>query len=361
VTPTSEFLFALCQRGAEVALKREAARCAPELAPAYQRPGLVTFRSPVPVTPELELPWVFARASGMSLGAARDLSGALERVQALYKQASPPPPLCLQVVERDLFRPDEEPPGYLRGALAAQLDATLRERAGQLFSPRVLPDVGELVLSAIVAKDDPWLLGLHRHHKTRCPYPGGRYPLQLPPDLPSRAYAKIEEAIQTFRLPVRAGDCALELGAAPGGAAFALMRRGLSVIAVDPGQMEPYVLNFRGPSAARTSHLQKPMGALTRAELPASVQWLLLDVHLAPQVALRTARKVASWFRDSLLGAVLTLKLNDWAFADQVDSFLAQAREMGLQTPRAKQLASHRQELCLVGLTRRGEARRQGR
>jgi hypothetical protein len=103
------------------------------------------------------------------------------------------------------------------------------------------------------------------------------------------------------------------------------------------------------------------MGALTRAELPASVQWLLLDVHLAPQIALRTVRKVASWFRDSLLGAVLTLKLNDWAFADQIESFLAQAREMGLSLPRAKQLASHRQELCVAGLTRLGEVRQRSR
>jgi 23S rRNA (cytidine2498-2'-O)-methyltransferase len=92
--------------------------------------------------------------------------------------------------------------------------------------------------------------------------------------------------------------------------------------------------------------------------LPEGVQWLLLDVHLAPQIALRTARKVASWYRDSLLGAVLTLKLNDWSFADQIESFLGQAREMGLSMPRAKQLASHRQELCVVGLTRRGEARK---
>jgi 23S rRNA (cytidine2498-2'-O)-methyltransferase len=358
VSKTSEFLFALCQRGAEIALKREAARSWPALAPAYQRPGLVTFRSPTAVTPELELPWVFARASGMSLGAVRDLPSAIERTEAFVRSAQPSAPLCLQVVERDLFRPDEEPPGYQRGVLSEALDAALRERAPQLFSPRALPQPGELVLSAIVAKDDPWVLGLHRHDNTRCPYPGGRYPLSLPPDLPSRAYAKIEEAIQAFSLPVRAGDCAIELGAAPGGAAYALLRRGVSVVAVDPAQMEPYVLNFRGPSAARLTHLQKPMGAIGRAELPASPQWLLLDVHLAPQIALRTARKIASWFRDSLLGAVLTLKLNDWAFADQIDSFLEQAREMGLSAPRAKQLASHRQELCVVGLTRRGEARR---
>ena len=349
-------MFALCQRGAEVALKREAARVFPGLAPAYQRPGLVTFRASEPVTPDAELPLVFARASGMSLGAVRDLPSAIARIANLRAQAEGAP-LCLQVVERDLFRPDEEPPGYRRGALALALDAALRAQAGQLFVARTLPQPGDLVHSAIVAKDDPWVLGLHRHVKARCPYPGGRFPLALPADVPSRAYAKIEEAIQTFALPVRAGDIALELGAAPGGAAYALARRGVSVLAVDPAQMEPYVLNFRGPSAARVSHFQKPMAALHRSELPASVQWLLLDVHLAPQIALRTARKVASWFRESLLGAVLTLKLNDWAFADQVDSFLAQAAEMGLSAPRAKQLASHRQELCVVGLTRRGEAR----
>lgn len=354
---TSEFVFALCQRGAEVALKREAARLSPELAPAYQRPGLVTFRSPNAVTADFELPWVFARASGMSLGAARDLPAAVERLEDLRADALLSAPLCLQVVERDLFRPDEEPADYRRGSLSAELDAALRERASALFSERALPEPGELVLSAIVAKDDPWVLGLHRHQRARCPYPGGRYPLTLPPDLPSRAYAKIEEAIQTFSLPVRAGDRALELGAAPGGAAYALARRGVSVTAVDPAQMEPYVLNFRGPSGARVQHLQKPMGALTRSELAFPVQWLLLDVHLAPQVALRTARKLASWFRDTLLGAVLTLKLNDWAFADEVESFLAQAREMGLTSPRAKQLASHRQELCVVGLTQRGAER----
>jgi 23S rRNA (cytidine2498-2'-O)-methyltransferase len=357
VSLTSEFVFALCQRGAEVALKREAARVSPQLSPAYQRPGLVTFRSPSAVSPELDLPWVFARASGMSLGAARDLSAAVERLEDLRARSLLAAPLCLQVVERDLFRPDEEPAGYQRGLLAAALDASLREHARELFSERTLPEPGELVLSAIVAKDDPWVLGLHRHQPARCPYPGGRYPLLLPPDLPSRAYAKIEEAIQAFSLPVRPGDSALELGAAPGGAAYALARRGISVIAVDPAQMEPYVLNFRGPSAARVRHLQKPMGALTRDELPPAIQWLLLDVHLAPQIALRTARKVASWFRDTLLGAVLTLKLNDWAFADQIESFLAQAREMGLNDPRAKQLASHRQELCVVGLTQRGQAR----
>ena len=353
MAPTSEFVFALCQSGAEVALKREAARVLPAYAPAYQRPGLVTFRTPTPVSPEVELPLVFARASGMSLGAVRDMSAALERVRALRL-----PSICLQVVERAPFRSDDPSPGALHLGLAALHEAALRSAAPELFGPAALPQPGELVLSVIVGADEPWVLGLHRHRRGRCPHPGGRYPITVPERAPSRAYAKIEEAIQAFELPVRAGDVALELGAAPGGAALALVQRGVSVIGVDPADMDAYTLRFEGPEGARLRHIQKAMGGLTRKELPEHVDWLLLDVHLAPQVALRTARKVASWFRGSLRGAVLTLKLNDWSFADRLDSFLDQAREMGLTEPRARQLASHRQELCIACVTTRGQTMR---
>jgi 23S rRNA (cytidine2498-2'-O)-methyltransferase len=356
VALTSEFVFALCQSGAEVALKREAARVLPAYAPAYQRPGLVTFRTPTPVSPEVELPLVFARASGMSLGAVRDMSAALERLRALRASAGIES-ICLQVVERAPFRGEGPGPGTAPLGLAALHEAALRGAAPELFSPTVTPRPGELVLSAIVGADDPWVLGLHRHQHGRCPYPGGRYPIMVPERAPSRAYAKIEEAIRAFELPVRAGDVALELGAAPGGAALALVQRGVSVIGVDPADMDAYTLRFEGPQGARLCHIQKPMGGLTRKELPEHVDWLLLDVHLAPQVALRTARKVASWFRGSLRGAVLTLKLNDWSFADRLDSFLDQTREMGLTEPRARQLASHRQELCIAGLTARGQTR----
>jgi 23S rRNA (cytidine2498-2'-O)-methyltransferase len=362
VALTSEFVFALCQSGAEVALKRETARALPAYAPAYQRPGLVTFRTPTPVTPEVELPLVFARASGMSLGAVRDMSAALERVRAL--RAAGLEPACLQVVERAPSRMDD-PVAAPRAAgsgsaplgLSALHEAALRSAAPELFGPAALPQPGELVLSVIVGADEPWVLGLHRHRRGRCPHPGGRYPIAVPERAPSRAYAKIEEAIQAFELPVRAGDVALELGAAPGGAALALVQRGVSVIGVDPADMDAYTLGFEGPEGARLRHIQKAMGGLTRKELPEHIDWLLLDVHLAPQVALRTARKVASWFRGSLHGAVLTLKLNDWSFADRLDSFLEQAREMGLTEPRARQLASHRQELCIAGVTTRGQTR----
>jgi 23S rRNA (cytidine2498-2'-O)-methyltransferase len=347
----SNFVFTLCQRGAEPALKRELARIEPAWNAAYQRPGLVTFKTPQPVSPDLKLHSVFARSHGISLGNVRDFEELAAKLQAL------PTPLCLQVVEPDQFRPDEEPSGFEPGAHARELDAQVRRALPRAFTT-ALPRLGDLVLTVIAAPQDPWLLGLHRHTAERCPYPGGRHPVVVPPEAPSRAYAKIEEAIGLFQLPVRTGDVALEIGAAPGGAAYALLRRGVPVIGVDPGAMDQSVLDFVGPARARLLHYAIPVAELRREQLPAHVDWLLLDVHLAPQVALRAARRMASWFRGDLLGAVLTLKLNDWAFADDVDSFLQQAREMGLVQPTAKQLASHRQELAIVGLTARGQLRR---
>lgn len=135
---------------------------------------------------------------------------------------------------------------------------------------------------------------------------------------------------------------------------YALLRRGVHVVAVDPAELDAGVLAYEGPGGARAQHLRLAAGDVQVDQLPPSVEWLLLDVHLAPGVALRAASRFASHYKNTLLGAVFTLKLNDWTFADRVDAFLAQARELGLVEPRAKQLTSHRQELCIAGLTRRG-------
>ena len=104
MSPSSSFLFTLCQRGAESALKREFARVRPSYRAAFQRPGLVTFKLPAAASPDLALNSVFARSYGLSLGNVADVNG----VEAALVNV--PQPLCLQVVEPDKYRPDEEPP-----------------------------------------------------------------------------------------------------------------------------------------------------------------------------------------------------------------------------------------------------------
>lgn len=348
---SSPFLFALCQRGAESALKREVSLSRPDLRAAYQRPGVITFKSETPVTPEHRLPAVLARLSGLSLGSEKDIEGAVKRIAGL------PPPLRLHVIERDLFRPDEVPPAHPEGELARSTEGALRQALPAAFLEGAVAATGDLVLDVIVAPGDPILLGLHRHTPDRSPHPGGRYVYEVPPEAPSRAYRKTEESILAFALPLAAGDTALELGAAPGGGAYALLRRGLDVIAVDPAAMDAHVAAFTGPGGARLTHVRASMEEAARQKLPANVQWLLMDVNLAPQVALRAAGQFAALFRPSLLGVIFTLKLNDWAFLDELERFRAEARTMGVVEPVARQLPAHRQEIVLAGLTQRGAAR----
>lgn len=351
--PRSEHLFVICQHGAEAALKREVGRIAPTLRAGYQRPGLLTFRSDKPVTPTTTLRPVLARALGMSLGPQADLAVAITRIRDLEG------PLRLHVFERDHYRPDEAPPLALEASAARErnVEHELRAALDDKFLASPLAELGDSVLSVVLGGDDPILLGLHVHDRFRSPHPGGRYPVDMPSDSPSRAYRKIEEAIAAFALPFTAGDRALELGSAPGGATYALLRRGVSVIGVDPADMDPHVLGFEGPSSARLRHIALPMAGLRREDLPERIDWLLLDVNLAPQVALRTARSIAQAYRHSLLGAVLTLKLNQWSFLDELPEFEAAGRDMGMPHPMLRQLPSHRQEICVAGLTDLGMRR----
>jgi 23S rRNA (cytidine2498-2'-O)-methyltransferase len=345
---TSNFCFASCQRGAEAALKREITSHKPGLRAAFQRPGFVTFRSDAPMA-FADLPRsVLARVVALSLGSVPAPSAVVEQLSRL------PAPLRLHVSERELYRPDEAPPAYRHGELAARIESELRALMPTAFLAGDEAKLGEHVLDVVVAEGEPLWLGLHVHGAQLAPFPGGQYRYELPSDAPSRAYRKIEEAIAAFQLPVRAGDVALELGAAPGGAAYALLRRGVSVIGVDPADMDAHVLSYTGPEGAKLTHHKLPMAELTQEQLPKHVDWLLLDVHLAPQVALRAVSRFASQYKRTLLGAVLTLKLNDWAFLDDVERFLSQAKELGLVDPRARQLPAHRQEIAVAGRTRLG-------
>jgi len=95
------------------------------------------------------------------------------------------------------------------------------------------------------------------------------------------------------------------------------------------------------------THLPMAAGAVERGLLPARADWLLLDVNLAPQVALRQAARLVAALRPGLRGAFFTLKLNDWATAAKVPALLARVGELGFTAVRATQLPSNRQEILV--------------
>ena len=325
----SRFLYAICQPGAEPALKAEVARVRPELRPAFARPGFVTFKSAAPLAPDVRLESVFARAYGLSLG---DVSP----VDAARAWGAP----------------------VRLHAWSASLEESVRAAGPGLFRAGARARAGERVLDVIDVAGEPRWVGAHIHDASRSPWPAGTWPVEVPPDAPSRAYRKLEEAIAWSGARVGKGQVAVEIGSAPGGASYALLRRGLSVVGVDPGAMAPVVLAY---SPERFRHLQIPVGALRRELLPARVDWLLLDVHLAPQVALHAVRRIVAPLRRHLRGVFFTLKLNDWSMAALVPSLIARVEGMGLVGVRATQLPSAGQEICVHAEARSGSAARPGR
>ncbi|HEX2686884.1 MAG TPA: hypothetical protein VHN14_09705, partial [Kofleriaceae bacterium] len=281
----ADFAFATCLAGIEPAVKLEVARTRPELRFAYSRPGLVTFKSARAVTPDDTPGSVFAHVWGRSIGAAGDPEAARQTIASLgatrvHVFARQPEVAAGTGVDAGPGAGPGAQPGTQPGAQpGTQIDLA----PWQALGPGGPAELGELVADVIVAPVpvEPAWLGVHRHDRYHLPHAGGAIPVEVPGDAPSRAYAKIEEAIAWAALPIEAGQVALEIGAAPGGAVLALARRGLEVWGVDPGELAPSVLAL--PNVHRVA---KKVGALRWEELPPRIDWLLVDVNLAPQVAL---------------------------------------------------------------------------
>ena len=74
------------------------------------------------------------------------------------------------------------------------------------------------MLDVIALPDRSTVIGVHLHRKGQPAFPGGgAWGVEVPSDSPSRAYAKIEEALAWSGITPRVGATALEIGAARGG------------------------------------------------------------------------------------------------------------------------------------------------
>lgn len=310
-----DFAFVTCAVGLERLVKADLAARQPKWRLAYSRPGLISFKTRDDVDPAAPAPTPFARVWGRS---TRDIPAAVDRVHMFARDLDAP-------------APEDDPaiaPGVPRGPAAA----------------------GDRVLDVVIAPGEPAFMGVHVHGAWRSPHAGGAIPVDVPADAPSRAYGKIEQAIAWANLPVAAGHTAVEIGAAPGGAALALARRGVHVVAVDTGALDPTVLAYRHATGARVEHLATTLAAVRWEQLPARVDWLLVDVNLAPQVALHELARLMPRLRPTLRGAVITLKMNDLAVVASLPALAERIAGLGLSDVHLTHLPANRQELCAVAL-----------
>jgi 23S rRNA (cytidine2498-2'-O)-methyltransferase len=359
-----QFLFAVCQHGAEGALKRELAVRAPQLRPPFSRPRYVTFKFDEPCAePEkFSLPSVFARTSGFSLGSVKG-----ERLHELARQVWELPDVVgllqstpiagLHVWQRDEREPGDR--GFEPGptALAEEAEAALRDAAPIHALPEDAARQGHgiprnrWVLDVTLIEPGQWFVGCHRTTSRVAVWPGGVPPIEMPEHAVSRAYLKMAEALEWSSLPMSMGERVVELGSAPGGASQALLDAGLEVIGVDPAEMDESVL-----ANPRFTHVRSRTVETSR-KVFRHVQWLAADMNVAPRYTLDAVEAVVTHPGIHIRGMLLTLKLPEWELAAELPAYVERVRGWGYKDVRLRQLAFNRQEICLAALRSRSQRR----
>ncbi|MBW4933529.1 23S rRNA (cytidine(2498)-2'-O)-methyltransferase RlmM [Marinobacter sp. F4206] len=124
----------------------------------------------------------------------------------------------------------------------------------------------------------------------RARYVGGIPRLRLPASAPSRSALKLEEAWKVFLPPEReldylgGGKKAADLGAAPGGWTWQLVRQGMLVTAVDNGPMNPELM-----ASGQVEHVEAD-GYSWRPKR--GIDWMVCDIVDQPR---KTARLAVDW------------------------------------------------------------------
>jgi len=191
-------------------------------------------------------------------------------------------------------------------------------------------------------------------------WPMGIPRLRLPREAPSRSTLKLEEAWHHF-IPraewdarLAAGMTAVDLGAAPGGWTWQLLRRGLRVIAVDNGPLKGMVAEHPWVTHLRTD------GFRFRPDRP--VDWVVCDMVEKPS---RVATLMANWLigdhaRHAMFNLKLPMKKRQEALESALNDIetLMQAHDIRYRLS-VKQLYHDREEVT-VYLGREARPRRNG-
>ncbi len=257
------FVFVVCQQGAEQPLKSQAIETGLWRL-AFSRPGLLTMKFVGEAdqfgaaSQWLNSPLV--RLNGTGLGPAK-APLAHEGFQKVWDLATSPAgqanvvaEISSQATESDssnarvfpwdgihIFERDRALPGAfsfepgdseLAKTIAIELSRWLENHDVHVPINSVMGN-GSKVLDIVLSEPDQWFVGHHTVRATHEQWPGGVPLVVAPPEMISRAYLKLAEALLWSRLPMQTGDRVVEIGSAPGGAS----QRLLDLAMKSPGSM----------------------------------------------------------------------------------------------------------------------------
>jgi 23S rRNA (cytidine2498-2'-O)-methyltransferase len=235
---------------------------------------------------------------------------------------------------------EARPLAGLARALGNALRAGLRE-SGQL-TPRDAP--ARPCLHVLLTGGDSAHVGFS-HAWDRSPWPMGIPRLRANPQAPSRSALKLEEAFLTLlsddERKAWFGDdmYAADLGAAPGGWSWVLVRNGLRVVSIDNGPIAQHLLD-----SGRVEHLRADGFTWQPKRL---LDWMVCDMVEQPR---RVAERMATWLREGWCRrTVFNLKLpmkKRWEETRHCLSLFEEQAQRPVEW-RARQLYHDREEITV--------------
>lgn len=297
------FFYCLPNPGFESLLKAEAAAHAPDLHPSYSRPGFVTFKASEPRPAPR---FTFARIVGQFLG-----KGSRAQAEATVVAETG------RIVHR----------------------FSLAEGRGS--GPEAAP--GQEVLDVVAVGPDEFWWGFRTVGPWDWGWAGGMPSFELPQEAPSRAWLKLEEMLTWSRWTPSPQAVILELGSAPGGATWALLNRGATVVGVDVAPMATVCLEH-----PRFSHRAVSIRDLRKRDLPEKIDALFCDLGLKPVEAVPQIRHFCQII-PSIRRVYYTLKMGDGQTTADLDRWRDALRALGF-TVKSTHLPSNRREILVVGV-----------
>ena len=268
-----------------------------------------------------------------------------QRVQSLLQQW----PKALAHLPTFFYAPDTDDARRLApmtAALQAEFDSTRADK------PSSKP--ARSAAHVVFLSSNHCVLGLASPPKS-APVASGIPRLKFPASAPSRSTLKLDEAFLLLMSDaeraerIKLGMRAVDLGACPGGWTYQLLRRGMSVVAIDHGRIDEALMR-----TGRVTHLRSD-GFKYVPDKP--VDWLVCDMVESP---LKVAALAAAWFKEKRChSAVINLKLPMQTRAQtlfQCRALLQAAVPDGVL--RIKQLYHDREEITVLMLAAMAKKRR---
>jgi 23S rRNA (cytidine2498-2'-O)-methyltransferase len=236
-----------------------------------------------------------------------------------------------------VWAPDHTETHHLH-SLSAKLEQRLRSCLKPGVDPEQTVDSGRSVIQVALDSTEHAYIGSLASEQVWSLASGGRARMRVGADRPSRAARKLEEALGWFGIAPGPTETCADLGAAPGGWTWCLLRRRARVIAVDPANLAPDLVQQRGLVHLRTSAFQFV------PEEP--LDWLFCDLAWRP---LEVAQLLAKWGRRRWARFLIAnLKLPMKKKAAMVEQCRGIVAAGGWRQVRCRQLYHDRDEVTLT-------------